>query len=81
MLRGQSPGAAPQFLLKDFTFIQLGERGATRGLAGRASREMLGVAVVEMLRQLLDDLVFARRLKPQPREPPSRARVRSVLVR
>ncbi len=62
---------SPQFPRQQFTVAQLGERRATGFRLGRVTGAQLGVTVLQMLRQLLDDLGLARGRKIQARQPPS----------
>ena len=58
-----------QVLRQQVALPELGEC-QTRGLVlRRAARHQLAPAVLEMLRELLDDLVLARRREPQRRQP------------
>src|SRR5262245_19918058 len=51
-----------QFSLKRFALAQLRERNAISLFRRRATCQRLRVAILQMLREFLDDLYFARRL-------------------
>jgi len=65
------PLHAPQFALKQFAPAQFRQRLLIGFRFTRATAEQLRIAVIQMLREFLDDGGFARRHKPQALKPPS----------
>jgi hypothetical protein len=59
---------APQFSRQQITAAQFRERSARGLLSGCSASAQFGVVIVQMLRKLLDDGRFTRRLKLQVRQ-------------